>query len=551
MSLPKEPRQLMINLMYLVLTALLAMNVSKEVINAFTIVDKSIERSNDNIDNKNNATMENFDLAKNDDELEAKKRAKVAKAMLIADEARIKTKEMVAKLDAHRQKIIDGAGGMAPNDKGKMRIKREDDLESATAYMITGGNGSKMKGELESHKKTMADFIDNLDAELNLSQNDKLFAEKLPINFDVDDPDKSWSENMFEMVPAVAAVTIINKYKNDVLNAESAVLDELWASAMGEKKREKIVPDRVFNKYGIIANLDNSYALPGQSINLTSMLGAYNADAAGLRIWINGRQVGTKEGIAQMKIKANSKPGKHNIKVRAQYLDKGTNEDEVDTWKSVPDYTLSYFVGQPQASISLDKMKIFYKGLNNPMTVAASGVQLRDISVKAGPNLRIKEIGKGTGKYEVFPSKNSGKSWVEITGKRSDGSIENFGKIEYRLGRVPDPIAYVADKTSGSMPANMFEAQQAVFAKLKGFPYDLTFKVTSFTFVYYSKREGLQRPVNVKGQFLNHPQGNSEVRSYMKQLKPGDRIFIEDVKAVGPDPKDVRKLGGLSFTFPN
>ena len=548
MSLPKEPRQLMINLMYLVLTALLAMNVSKEVINAFTIVDKSIGRSNDNIDSKNKATMENFDLAQNDEELEAKKREKVAKAMKIAEEARAETKQMVDQLDVYRQAIIVSAGDIVP-ETGK--IKREADLEAATAYMITGKKGADMKSQLEKHKASMAAFIDELPPDMKMSRNDKTFAEKLPINFDIDNPDKTWSENMFEMVPAVAAVTIIDKYKNDVKNAESAVLDELWASAMGEKRQQKIVPDRVFNKYGIIASLDNSYALPGQTINLTSMLGAFNADSKGLRIWINGRQVPAKQGIAETKIKASSKPGKHSVKIRAQYLDKGQNDDDVDTWKNVEEYTLNYFVGQPQASISLDKMKIFYKGLDNPMTVAASGVQLRDITVKAGPNLKITEQGKGSGKYKVYPSKNNGKSWVQIFGKKSDGTIQNFGKIEYRLGRVPNPEAEIAGKKTGSMPANTFEAQQAVFAKLRGFPYDLKFTVISFTYVYWSKKDGLQRPINVKSQFLNHPNGNSEVRGYMKKLRPGDRVFIEEIKAVGPDKTDIRKLGGLSFTFPN
>lgn len=548
MSLPKEPRQLMINLMYLVLTALLAMNVSKEVINAFSIVDNSIERSNTNIDSKNKATIENFDLAKNDNELEAKKRDKVARAMVIAEEARVKSKAMVDQLDAYKDYIITAAGGILP-ETGK--IKREADLEAATAYMITAGKGEEMKKSLETHKQAMAAFIDGLPADMKMSRNDKSFADKLPINFDIDNPDKSWSQNMFEMVPAVAAITIIDKYKNDVKNAESAVLDELWASAMGEKKQQKIVPDRVFNKYGIIASLDNSYALPGQTINLTSMLGAYNADSKGLKIWINGSQVNAKDGIAQTKIRASSKPGKHTVKIRAQYLDKGTNEDERDIWTNVPEYSLNYFVGQPQASISLDKMKIFYKGLENPMTVSASGVQLRDIRVKPGPNIKIKEIGKGTGKYEVYPSKNSGKTYVQVFGKKSDGTEQDFGKIEYRLGRVPSPLAEIGGQKGGTMSANAFKAQRAVFAKLRGFPYELKFTVTSFSFVYISKKDGLQRPITVNSQFLNDPRGSKEVQAYMNRLAPGDRVFIEEIKAVGPDPSDVRKLGGLSFTFPN
>ncbi len=548
MSLPKEPRQLMINLMYLVLTALLAMNVSKEVINAFTIVDKSIGRSNTNIESKNLSTMKNFELSRDDDELELEKREKVAKAMEIAEEARKKTSAMVAKLEAYKEAIITGAGGIVP-ETGK--IKREADLESATSYMITQGNGARMKSELEAHKAVMAKFIDSLGADMKLSKDADPFEKNLPINFDIDNSEKSWSENMFEMVPAVAAVTIINKYKNDVMNSESAVLDELWASAMGEKRKQKfveppipIVPDEKFNQYGVIASLDNSYALPGQTLNLTSMLGAFNADSKGLRIWVNGRPVSPKKGIAKMKIRANSKPGKHSIRVRAQYLDKGKSDDAVARWVPVKEEVITYYVGQPQATISLDKMKIFYKGLKNPMTVSASGVRMSDISVTGGPNIKL--VKTGLGKYNVLASKNSGKTWVQITGKRSDGSIENFGKIEYRLGRVPDPIAYVADKTGGAMPVNAMKVQQAVFAKLKGFPYDLKYNVTSFNMVHVPKRGEMPAPLAVTGKFLNR----GAAKALLNTLKVGDRLFFEDVRAKGPDG-ETRKLGGLSFYFPN
>jgi len=543
MSLPKEPRQLMINLMYLVLTALLAMNVSKEVINAFTIVDNSINNSNANIDDKNASTMVNLDAALKNPKNEAEKKQKINTAIDLAEQARATSKGMIDRLSSYRATVIERAGGMAEED-GKIRIKREADLEAATSFMITEGQGATMKNELAQFKSKMAGYIDNLDQNMKLSDDDGTFAKKLPINLE-SDGEGSWSENMFAMVPAVAAVTIIDKYINDVKNSESAVLDELWANAMGEATPRPTVVKKDFNKFGIIASLDNSYALPGQTLNLQAMLGAYNANSAGLRISINGRPVSARDGIANMKIKANTKPGKHTVRVSAQYLSKGKNDqDGTGTWKRVSDYTMNYFVGQPQASISLDKMKVFYKGLKNPMTIAASGVPLNDLSVKAGPNISLQKTGPG--KYNVLASKNSGKTWIEITGKRSDGSVENFGKIEYRLGRVPDPVAYVAQKTGGAIPANAMKAQKVVTAKLLGFPYDLEYKITSFTMVHVPKRGEMQAPLPVKGRLLQ----TSGPKAVLNNLKVGDRLYFEDVRAVGPDGEN-RKLGGLSFYFPN
>ena len=136
MSLPKEPRQLMINLMYLVLTALLAMNVSSEILNAFKIVDKSINQSSKNITEKNDATIENFKIALEDPKIIADpvKYAKVKQFLAYAEQVMEKRKAMAAELEAYKATIITRSGGMDPQIPGQ--ILRQDDLDAATAIMI-------------------------------------------------------------------------------------------------------------------------------------------------------------------------------------------------------------------------------------------------------------------------------------------------------------------------------------------------------------------------------------------------------------------------------
>ncbi len=537
MALPKEPRQLMINLMYLVLTALLALNVSNEVLNAFSIVDNSIVRSNQNIDTKNKATIASFEDAANNDKLNPEKKAKVLTAKEYANQAVELTNAMQAELETYRSEIISLAGDINP-ETGK--IKRESDLDLPTRYMIKEGRGKVMKEKLEKYKADMAALVDNLPEGMRLSAGQSSFADKLPLNFDFEGSNKAmpWEFNMFNMVPVVAAVTLIDKYKNDVKNSESVVLDELWASAMGEIKTKALV----FKKYGVIATADNHYVLPGQKVNITAMLGAYNDGADGLRISIGGQSRTPKDGMASYELVA-SGTGEKSIDVKAEYFDKNENR-----WVSVPNQTIKYYVGTPQATISLDKMKIFYKGLDNPMTVSASGLPLGDITVKAGPNLTL--VSTGPGKYFARPTANSGTTWIQILGKRSDGSIEDYGKQEYRLGRVPDPKPLVAGTEGGSVPVNRMKAQQGVFAKLEGFPYDLEYKVTSYTLVHVPKRGEMPAPVTYNGNLLNHPNGSAQVRGIMENLAVGDRLFFENIRAVGPDG-ETRKLGALSYTFPN
>ena len=538
MSLPKEPRQLMINLMYLVLTALLALNVSTEVLNAFNIVDKSIERSNGNIEKKNFATIESFKDAAENPKLNPEKKAKVNVAKDKAKEARDLTSDIMRELQVYKDEIISRSGDIDPETN---KIKKESDLEVPTRYMIEEGKGAEMKQKLLDFKQKMAALVDGLPKEMKLSAGDNTFADKLPLNVtsEASTPSgKSWEFDMFNMVPSIAAVTIIDKYKNDVKNAESAVLDELWASAMGEVKTKALV----FKKYGVIATADNHYVLPGQKINITAALGAYNDGADGLKIRIAGQNRTPKDGLASYTLTA-SGSGEKSVTVNAEYFDKNNN-----TWVSVPKQTIKYYVGQPQATISLDKMKVLYKGLENPLTVSASGVPLSDITVTAGPNIRL--VNKGPGKFHALASKNSGKSWIQIRGKRSDGSVQDFGKIEYRLDRVPDPIPYVANKNGGAVPVNRMKAQQGVFAKLLNFPYDLKYTVTSYTLVHVPRRGEMPAPVVCNSQFLFGPRGDAAVRAIGKNLAVGDRLFFENIKAVGPDG-ETRKLGALSYTFPN
>lgn len=534
MSLPKEPRQLMINLMYLVLTALLALNVSNEVLNAFTIVDKSIVRSNANIDLKNQATIASFEDAANNDKLNPEKKAKVEVAKALAVQARDLTKAMQVELENYRSTIVTRSGDINP-ETGK--IDRESDLDVPTRIMIKEGKGKEMMQKLEKYKKDMAALVDGLPEGMKLSAGDGGFADKLPINFDRTDESKSWEDNMFNMVPSIAAVTIIDKFKNDVKNSESAVLDELWASAMGEIKTKALV----FKKYGVIASADNSYVLPGQKINITAALGAYNDGADGLRISIGGQNRTPKDGLASYQLTA-SGSGEKSVTVNAEYFDKNDNR-----WVTVPKQTIKYYVGQPQATISLDAMKILYKGLDNPLTVSASGVPLNDLVVTAGPNLTL--VPAGPGKFLARVSANNGETTITIRGKRSDGSIEDFGTQKYRLGRVPDPVPLVAGETGGAVPVNRMKAQQGVFAKLIGFPYDIKYTVVSYTLFHVPKRGEASAPVEVSGQFLNHPQGSAAARAIMDNLQVGDRLYFENIKAAGPD--GTRKLPALSYTFPN
>lgn len=121
---------------------------------------------------------------------------------------------------------------------------------------------------------------------------------RLPLNFDVlkseENVNNDWSYGNFHMVPAVGAITIIDKYINDVRNSESIVMDELWAKAFGEKRRQ----EQVFTKYDVLVSPSSNYLLPGEKYTATIMVGAYNDKIGNLVINVNGSPRPIKDGVA-------------------------------------------------------------------------------------------------------------------------------------------------------------------------------------------------------------------------------------------------------------
>ncbi len=538
MSLPKEPRQLMINLMYLVLTALLAMNVSSEILNAFKIVDNSLALSSKNIDEKNRVTKEDYDKLFENDEIKKnpEKVKKLTDYKPLIEKASLLSKDMTAKLESYKTMIIDRAGGINPQTK---LLDRPEDLDAATAVMIEHDKkGKEMKEAIEKYIRELAALVPTDGDKLeSIKDRNEVIEKSFPFSFEViesdDNTTKDWSYGNFHMVPAIGAVTIMDKYINDVKTSESMVIDNLWGLATGEK-RNKIIP---LNDFELMVSSPNSYLLPGEKYTAQVMLGAYNKSANTLSIKINGANVAVKDGMASYSTVANGK-GEQKITVSASFIDPNTNQPRSFT------KTATYFVGEAQASISLDKMNVFYIGVDNPITFSASGIPAGSLTYTSeGCTLTKAE---GINKFNVTTTAAPGsKAKITLSGKLGDGSSKAFGTYEYRVKRIPDPYPLVANSKGGPVCANALKAQVAVFAKLDGFDFDAKFEVLSFELFYQPKR-GDAKEAKANNMYLSGPNAKQDVIDIMQALKPGDRLFIENIKARGPD-KTTRSIGAINF----
>ncbi|HRO41641.1 MAG TPA: gliding motility protein GldM [Flavipsychrobacter sp.] len=514
MSLPKEPRQLMINLMYLVLTAMLALNVSSEILHAFKTINQSISSSNVSIQDKNKKLYDSFDEQEN--QTGQKERVKPFNDK--AKQVRLAAQQMYDYLETWKARIIEQSGGY--DDEGKTVIKREDDIDATTLLLVERKGGDSVKQRIIETRNLMLSAVS--------SNARSAFEKQLPLG--IIEPSKSdnnptadWKVGYFQSMPVMAAVTLLAKFQNDVRNSEAQIINQLAMEAGDVQVK--------FDEIKAIAVTENSYALAGQTVKAQILLAAYNK-AVNPTVTASSGRVVVKDGVASWETTA-AGVGMQTVRGTVS-LDMGGRVERRD-------YTFQYMVGSTGASIQLDKMNVFYIGVPNPITVSAAGYSIEDISVNI-PNASIAATGKG--KWDVTVT-TPGKVIASINAKTEKG-VTSVGSMEIRVKTIPDPIAKVAGKSGGVLGAAIFRAQTGIPAVLENFDFDTKFVVTSFEFSWLPKRGEYQGPFNVNGAYFK---GNQQVNQYQTTLaKPGDKVFIENIRAIGPD-KRTRTLNSITLTL--
>ena len=129
--------------------------------------------------------------------------------------------------------------------------------------------------------------------------------------------------------------------------------------------------------------------------------------------------------------------------------------------------------------------------------------------------------------------------------KTQGGGSKQVGAQEIRVKRIPNPIPKVGNSNGGSVPVNIFKAQLGVLAVLENFDFEAKYVVTYFDFSVVPKRGEPIGPYQVRGAKFDT---NKQVADAINRLTPGDKVFIEEIQAIGPD-KQTRKLGSLVFNL--
>ncbi len=496
-----SPRQKMINMMYLVLTAMLALNVSAEILKAFHMVEVSMDKAGVNIDEKNKATLKGIEMynQKNPgDAVGAEIYKKSVEAAKIADEGSKYVTELKELLIAQ----ADGRKEGIPEEE----LMRADNIEMHANYLIVKDGGANG----EALRKKINETRDKL---IGLLPKDKQGLVKSDLNTETEKGStQTWQSEMFEHTPLAAVVALLSKTVNDIKNTESQVLDILKAGltddiVIVENFEAKVIPN------------NGTYITLGSEYSADIFLAASTRQEADIKV--GGATVKVENGVGKYTVNP-SREGE--IEYSGVITTKRSN-GKIETYP----FKSSFTALKPLAVISATKMNVVYIGLDNPISVSVPGYSANQVQVSCGPGGTLSK-GPQAGTYLLRVTGSSREVEISASVKDSKGVTKKMGIQNYRVRPIPKPTPMLGSiESSGPVSAGVVKSAGFVFTTLKDFAFEgVKFTPTEYYIVYQPKK-GDARAEKGTGSAIT-----PAIRSILNNVRTGDRITLAQIKAVGP-----------------
>jgi gliding motility-associated protein GldM len=514
-----SPRQRMINMMYLVLTAMLALNVSAEILKAFAMINKSLEETSQSVGQKNEALYKAFD-----DRMEkepGKAKANYDKAQII----RKQTKVLLKFVQDTKNEMIDLGGNQNQKvderdfkfEGGARRVVDDGNVDISSRVLVNpegkSPKGLKFKELINEYRATISKMISKSDR-----KKIKLYLDEAK-DFDAGNGvRKNWLQSNFGEMPLSGVITLLSKYESDIRNTETEVISYLLSQIDAASYKFDKVEAKVVAR--------SSYVLTGQDYEADILLVAYDS-RQDLDIRLEGgSQVPVEAGMGKLKVRATSE-GERKWGGFINVVSPTTGELTRYPFSS------AYTVARPAAVVSPDKMNVLYVGVDNPVSISAPGVVPENIvpGISGGGT-----ITGSKGKYIVRVNSPGMNVNIDVRGKSVDGKgSQMLGSTLFRVKAVPDPQATIGGLTPGTVSVSQFKAQGGMIANLKDFDFDMRFDVISFRMLYFAARKDVEPLANTGAIY------NAKLQQIIRNSKAGDRFIFDEVKVVGPD-KITRKL---------
>lgn len=522
----ETPRQKMIGLMYLFLTALMALNVSKDVLNSFVQVSKSLEQTIANYKTKNEKVYNEF--AKQAMINEEKVGPWKAKADKVKEEA----DKIYAMLEGHKIELAYYAEGpetevVDPETKkvDPSKLMAKDNIDKGAEYFIRGGAkdapGLEIRGAINDYKQVLLDIVPEEEKDLRHSIEVTLETHDHPPTDK--EEGHSWESYTFAHIPLIADFVAVTTIQTNVKNTETDVINYLL---------NKIdAGDFKVNAMEAMAIANSNYVMRGSDYEAKVFVAAYDSTKAptiivgDYSVDENGEYKFSKDTVH-----LNVKNGKGIYKTAARKVGLAKwggviAMDKPDGSKEYYKFEQEYQVAEPNLVVSPTKMNVFYFGIDNPVDISVPGIPGNKIKPSiSGGGATIKKTREG---YVVKPTKSSGKVNVSVTAE-IDGKQKSMGSMPFRIKTIPEPKAKVLGKSGGTINKAALTNAPGVVAQLEDFVFDLKFRVTKFTVTV--TKGGYTSELVSKGNKFTKKQKDA-----LKGIKTGSKIIIEGIEAVGPD----------------
>lgn len=518
--------------MYIVLTALLALNVAAEVLESFRVVNSSLLQTLEAVDMQNAQIYAAFDQAYAENE------TKVREWKEKADAVQQRTNDLVGYVSNLKDELVDYSGSKPVNEDNELNeedyfhvnsegdtleIGKVDDLNGPSEFLITQERASELKQKVEDYRAFLIELLgeDNEDlkntilSELNTADpkgNVKEGTEKM-----------SWESEHFENKPLIAVLTLLSKIQIDVKNSESNVAKYLYSEIDAGSFK--------FNRLGAQVIANSTTVLMGDEYKADVFLAAEDTTQQP-EIIINNRQAEVKDGKATY-IGSTSKPGFFKWSGLIKYKTPG------GIIKSYP-FEEEYQVVQPTVTMSASKMNVFYKGLKNPFEVSGGAIPNENLSV----TMTNGTITRSGNDYIIEPTAldEQGKKTKVTVYADINGERRLIGTSDWRVKRVPDPVAQVNGQAGGNIRKESMVIQDGVMAVLKDFDFEFRYTVTEFT-METRDAGGYTNRLPARGNRFTQ-----EMKDALGRANINSKIYIGDIKAVGDDGT-TRNLDPITFTI--
>jgi gliding motility-associated protein GldM len=509
-SNPNSPRQKMINLMYLVFIALMALNVSSEVLKGFEVVQNSLRKTIENSSQRNDIAMR--DIANFYELFPARGFAEYTKANNDKKESDA-IFSYIEELKVRIVKETDGKKGDINN------VKNKENLDAAARIMLAPvvGEGRKLRERLELFRTEMADLVGD-------PEKTKVIESILDMEIS-DSHGRNWETVLFDNMPVAAAITILTKLQSDVRYVEGEVLSSLQTDAIDvEAYRVNDIQAMVIPQSQIV--------MQGSPYRAQIVLAALDTTQKP-EIFISGINDPLQDNwYTGSSATIGEHPFSGKMVLGAQEYD----------------FKSSYFVTEQIAIIAPHLTNMLYESIENPFDVAIPGIPSGSVraSISAG---NIKNVSGNV--WSAIPPADAKSVTITLTGNVTGGNPISIAK-EFRVRRLPPAQAYIEYKDASGAPQKFTSEgvlsrrslleSEGVLASIDDGVLDIKYRVTGFQLRFVDSM-GNFVPVNSQSSSFT-PEQLNQIRNYPL----GKQFFVTNITAIGPSGRVENIRGALAVT---